>query len=100
MNINFNSSTLDWTSLYYEQKPATISKWATELGCGSNGAYPTAMDGVKGWACDIWSDCLEGTEVAQCTGEYGHNYPFAGQQPPYIGGTRILWNFMRNHRKN
>ena len=93
-------SVVSWDYYYYEQKPATVAKWAAEMGCGGEAAYPTDMDGVGGWACQIWSDCLGGAEVAHCTGQYGHNYPFAGQNPPYIGGTRILWEFMRSHRKN
>ena len=94
------NSVISYDYYYYEQKPETISKWAAELGCGSNGDYATDMDGVNGWACEIWSDCSGGTEVVHCTGSYGHNYPFAGQNLPYIGGTRIMWDFMRSHRKN
>ena len=83
---------------YYEQKPDTINKWASKLSCLiQNDTYPTDMDGIDGWACNIWSDCLNAAEIVHCTGDYGHNYPFPGD---YIGGTRIMWEFMKHHRKN
>ena len=78
----------------------TISKYAAEMGCSMFEKYPTAMDGVSDWSCRVRSGCVGGKEIVDCTGAYGHNYPFAGQQPPYIDGFRIMWDFMRSHRKN
>ncbi len=86
--------------LYYEQKPLTVAKWVDELGCGADEmSYPTDMDGIDGWACSLWSGCRGGAEVVSCTGEYGHTYPFGNENPPYLGGSRILWEFMKNHRR-
>ena len=82
---------------YFEQKPNLVSRWAGEMGCLSQDGYPTAMDGVDGWSCEIWSSCSEGTEFVTCTGDHGHWYPFG---PSFIDGTRILWDFMKRHRKN
>ena len=42
----------------------------------------------------------DGAEIVHCNGNYGHNYPFEYEYEPYIGGTRILWNFMKNHKRN
>ena len=92
-----HNSVISLDYYYYEQKPDTIMKWATELGCVSQNEYPTDMDGIDGWACNIWADCLNGAEVVHCTGLYGHNYPFPGD---YIGGTRIMWDFMKSHRRD
>ena len=95
-----HDSVKSWDHYYYEQKPATIAKWVREMECqGESSDYPTRMDGVEGWACKIWSHCLGGTEVVQCKGNFGHDYPFIGG-PNAIEGTRIMWDFMRNHRKN
>ena len=55
------------------------------------------MDGVDNWTCSLWSDCLGGKEVVFCNGDYGHNYPFF---PSRIEGFRIIWDFMKNHRKD
>ena len=84
---------------FYEQKPETIAKWADEYQCNDSEYYPTPMDGINGWSCEIWSSCLNGAEIVHCTGLHGHNYPFGNEQPPYIEGTRILWNFMKTHKK-
>ena len=92
-----HNSVISLDYYYYEQKPDTINKWASELGCLSQNEYPTDMDGIDGWACNMWSDCLNGAEVVHCTGLYGHNYPFPGD---YIGGTRIMWEFMKSHRRD
>ena len=54
------------------------------------------MDGVDNWTCSLWSDCLGRKEVVFCNGDYGHNYPFF---PSRIEGFRIIWDFMKNHRK-
>ena len=43
--------------------------------------------------------CRNGAEIVHCNGNYGHNYPFEHELEPYIGGTRILWNFMKSHRR-
>ena len=84
---------------YYEQKPDTIDKWVNELSCASQRSYPKDMDGVDEWACNIWTDCVDGKEIVHCTGLYGHDYPFSGETPSYIGGVRIMWDFMKAHRK-
>ena len=49
--------------------------------------------------CNIFQHDREGAEIVQCNGNYGHNYPFEDELEPYIGGTRILWNFMKNHKR-
>ena len=85
---------------YYEQNPNTIIKWANELACGSQSTYPTDMDGVDEWACNIWSGCVNEKEIVHCTGRYGHDYPFSGETPSYVGGIKIMWDFMKTHRKN
>ena len=82
---------------YFEQKPDTVARWAGEMGCLSRDGYPTAMDGVNGWLCEIWSGCSEETEFVTCTGDHGHTYPFG---PSFVDGTRILWDFMKRHRKS
>ena len=84
---------------YYEQTPDTIDKWTDILECESVNNYPTDMDGIDDWLCNIWSDCAEGKEVVHCTGLYNHDYPFADETPSYIGGVRIMWDFMKAHRK-
>ena len=85
---------------YYEQNLDTINKWANELSCFSQSKYPTAMDGVDDWSCIIWSDCAIGDkEVVHCTGMYGHDYPFSGETPSYVGGIKIMWDFMKAHPK-
>ena len=84
---------------YYEQNPDTINKWVNELACSSQNSYSTDMDGVDDWACNIWSDCDSGKEIVHCTGFYGHDYPFSGEMPSYVGGIKIMWDFMKTHRK-
>ena len=44
-------------------------------------------------------DNRDDVEIVHCNGDYGHDYPFDNELEPYIGGTRILWNFMKNHKK-
>ena len=86
--------------LYYvQQSPDTWGKWVEELGCSGQNIYPTDMDGIDAWRCNIWSDCLDGKEVVHCTGDYGHDYPFSEETPSYIGGVRIMWDFMKTHHK-
>ena len=100
MTLHMDGSTVitPWYS-YVEQKPGTNEKWALELGCSENSAYPTHMDGVDGWACDIWTGCLNGAELVHCTGDYYHEVPFGDEDPPHIDGTQIMWDFMkRQHR--
>ena len=41
-----------------------------------------------------------GVEIVHCNGNYGHDYPFGYEEDQYIGGTRILWNFMKSHKRN
>ena len=95
-----HESVISWDYYYYEQKPNTIDHWVQELACSNNNDYPTDMDGVNGWSCQIWSNCRGDTEVVHCTALYAHNYPFAQADPPYIGGTRIMWDFMKRHSRN
>ena len=92
-----HDSVISFDYYYYEQKPDTFSKWANALDCQNFDDYPTNMDGINGWSCKIWSNCLLETEIVHCNGLYNHNYPFAAQE--YIGGTRIMWEFMKTHRK-
>ena len=47
----------------------------------------------------IYIDNRDDVEIVHCNGDYGHDYPFGNEIQPYIGGTRILWNFMKNHKK-
>ena len=44
-------------------------------------------------------DNRDDVEIVHCNGDYGHDYPFGNEFEPYIGGTRILWNFMKIHKK-
>ena len=44
-------------------------------------------------------DNRDDVEIVHCNGDYGHDYPFGNELEPYIGGTRILWNFMKTHKK-
>ena len=41
-----------------------------------------------------------GAEIVHCNGNYGHDYPFGNEEDQYIGGSRILWNFMKSHKRN
>lgn len=85
---------------YYQQKPATLLEWATKLECQLNPVeYPTNMDGVHQFGCVLWTGCRGGAEIVHCTGHWRHDYPFYNQPDSYIGGTRILWHFMKNHRR-
>ena len=92
-----HDSVISFDYYYYEQKPDTFSKWANTMSCQSFDDYPTNMDGINGWSCKIWSNCVNGEEVVHCNGLYNHNYPFEAQD--YIGGTRLMWEFMKTHRK-
>ena len=58
----------------------------------------TDMDGVDGFTCSLWSDCLGGKEAVFCHGDYGHSYPFWPLRS--IEGFRIMWDFMKSHRKD
>ena len=96
-----HDSILTSGQFYYDQNPVVMSRWVNTLNCNnSSSSYPTDMDGVDGWSCVIWSDCVDGKEVVHCNGLYGHDYPFRGENPRYIAGFRILWDFLKNHRKN
>ena len=67
---------------------------ATHLNCQGTDVYPTHMDGVDGLNCNIYTGCDGGAELVLCTGEWGHDYPFAGQ---YIETLKIMWDFMKAH---
>ena len=43
---------------YYEQKQDVLQKWATEYACTIDEEYPTPMDEINGFTCNLWSDCL------------------------------------------
>ena len=62
--------------------------------------YPTSMDGIIGWNCKQWRGCNGGADIVHCTGYFGHNYPFWYRRHPYIEGTRIMWEFMKTHKRN
>ena len=93
------NSTISRYYYYYEQKPLTLARFVDAYGCATYEEYPTPMDGINGWACNLWSECSNEAEIVGCTGIHGHWYPFGNEDPPYIGGTRILWDFMKRHRK-
>ena len=48
------NSTISRYYYYYEQKPLTLARFRDAYGCFSYGEYPTPMDGVNGWSCEIW----------------------------------------------
>ena len=50
-------------------------------------------------AITTYSSFSNGVEIVHCNADYGHDYPFANSIKPYIGGTRIIWNFMKNHKR-
>ena len=63
------------------------------------------MDGPPeewdGFGCEIWSDCLEGNEFVSCVGNFGHGWPYVHDYPETaINVTRIIWDFMKRHRRN
>ena len=61
--------------------------------------YETPMDGQTGWQCQIWTGCHDGySEAVACTADHGHDYPF-GAIDSYVEGARLMWHFMKNHRK-
>ena len=95
-----NNSVISGDLYYYQQSPDTWGKWVYTMGCSGQKPYPTDMDGIDAWSCKIWSDCVDEKEVVHCTGDYGHDYPFSQETPSYIGGVRIMWDFMKAHRKN
>ena len=77
-----------------------MADWASKMDCGENPvAYPTDVDGVDGWNCKKWSGCKAEIEIVHCTGYFLHAYPFFFRPQPYIEGTRILWNFMKTHKR-
>ena len=62
------NSTISRDYYYYEQKPLTLARFVSEYECASYSEYPTPMDGVNGWSCNIWSECSNGAEIVECTG--------------------------------
>jgi len=82
---------------YYHIKPDHLTKVLSSMNCNNDSSvYPTSMDGVDMWSCQIWSGCDEGKEVVSCTANYGHDYPFSGQ---IVEGLKIMWDFMKTHSK-
>jgi len=82
---------------YYHIKPDHLIKVLSSMNCNKESSdYPTAMDGVDMWSCQIWSGCDDGKEVVSCTANYGHDYPFSGQ---FVEGLKIMWDFMKKHPK-
>ena len=95
-----NDTSISFDKYYYVQKPQLMKDWANKMGCDEEPIpYPTDMDGVIGWNCKQWTGCIAGAEIVHCTGDFSHNYPFFFRSPPYIEGTRILWNFMKTHKR-
>ena len=93
-----HDSVIAWDGYYYEQKPDTLLHWATEMGCQLNPVpYPTNMDGVHHWQCNKWTGCNNQVEIVHCNARYGHDNPFFHEG--YIHGNRILWDFMKHHKK-
>lgn len=83
---------------YYHIKSDHLSNVMSSMNCNDvSSVYPTPMDGVDMWSCQIWSGCDEGKEVVSCTANYGHDYPFPGQ---FIEGLKIMWHFMKSHPKS
>jgi len=83
---------------YYLEKPRVVFDWRNSFECDSEKeTYPTPMDGVDEWNCSKWSNCRNNAEIVHCNGFYGHWYPFESNP---ISGTRIMWNFMKNHKRN
>jgi len=93
-----HGSVTSWDGYYYFDKARVISEWAEGLGCGPSKPWPTGMDGVQDFDCIIHSGCTGGAEVVACTAKYGHDYPF-GHNNRYIEGSRIMWQFMKEHPK-
>ncbi|XP_023341932.1 uncharacterized protein LOC111711737 isoform X2 [Eurytemora carolleeae] len=82
---------------YYEKKSSTI-KYVDGFNCTSiSSPWKTDMDGVKDWSCDLWTVCIGGMEIVNCTGSFGHNYPFGAGK--HTQAARIIWNFMKTHEK-
>ena len=95
-----HGSFISWDKYYYFGKPTLMANWANKLECEPDPVgYPTDMDGITGWNCKQWIGCKAEVELVHCTGYFMHNYPFALRSTPYIEGTRILWNFMKNHKR-
>ena len=40
-----------------------------------------------------------GAELVTCSGIFAHVIPFDSLVPPYLAGTRLMWQFMQSHRK-
>ena len=97
-----NNTSISFDKYYYVQKPQLMIEWANKMGCNEEWVpYPTDMDGVIGWNCKQWIECRNGKELVHCTGYFSHNYPFFFRTPkPYIEGTRIMWEFMKSHKRN
>ena len=85
------------------QKPNVVQRYKNEMGCTTHGDYPTEMDDAEEWdgfSCEIWSDCLEGNEFVSCVGNFEHGWPYTHTHPETgINVTRILWDFMKRHRR-
>jgi len=101
MGVGPYDTVISWDYYYYPGKPRVILDWTFSFDCGlEEQKYPTPMDGVDEWTCSIWSNCRNGAEIVHCNGNYGHDYPFGNEEDQYIGGSRILWNFMKSHKRN
>jgi len=98
-----HDSIIAFDGYYYDIKENNLRKWTSGMNCMTGpDVYPTSMDGIDDFNCSIWTDCDGGIEIVHCYGDHGHSYPFeygenGGQS---IEGTKILWNFMKNHRKS
>ena len=92
-----DSTTKNSDGYYYHIKQDHLDRLMASMNCEpASSSYPTAMDGVDGWACVQWSGCDQDKEVVSCNASYGHDYPFGEQR---IEAIKILWEFMKNHPK-
>ena len=54
-------TTETWDGYYYHIKMDHLLKVTSAMNCGpETQVYPTHMDGVDGWVCQLWTGCDEG----------------------------------------
>ena len=73
-----HDSLIAYYYFYHEQKPNTIAKWVNELGCGAQETYPTEMDGIDGWSCNLWPGCQVGDQKVYSAVEYRTSVTITG----------------------
>jgi len=90
--------------LYYDQKPNIVKKYKNDMGCSTQGDYPTEMDNAEEWdgfSCQIYSGCLDDNEFVSCVGNFEHGWPYVDTHPETdINVTRIIWDFMKRHGRD